>query len=149
MDTSETYIKMRLAAVPELGHGALMQTGRTVSLHLMGRNPNIYMDGKGDLYCEVEGEPYYCQVERQDQLQEMILAQDLANHAVVRPYEHPLIDNLLVAFMSFCNKQTWMGMADGTGNRPSMEQLWLAFVMKEKHNKVRNGSEWTKLNQDA
>ena len=27
----------------------------------------------------------------------------------------------------------------------SMEQLWLAFVMKEKYNKIWNGEEWKKL----
>jgi len=33
---------------------------------------------------------------------------------------------------------TWQAGAGFT----SMEQLWLAFVMKEKYNKVWNGKEW-------
>ncbi len=32
----------------------------------------------------------------------------------------------------------------GVAKIDSMEQLWLAFVMKEKYNKIWDGSEWVK-----
>ena len=34
---------------------------------------------------------------------------------------------------------------EGQSNNPSMEQLWLAFVMKEKFNKTWNGEKWINL----
>lgn len=53
-----------------------------------------------------------------------------------------IIPNLLTAFESFYDRLPWMGKADGIDKRPSMEQLWLAFYMKEKHGKVWSGTEW-------
>jgi len=62
---------------------------------------------------------------RQDQLQEMV-------------------DDKAYAFTSvklavfFGNNANYLGLDDSS----SMEQLWLAFVMKEKYQKVWNGEEW-------
>ena len=38
----------------------------------------------------------------------------------------------------------WVGHGEECylGNEASMEQLWLAFVMKEKYNKVWSGEDW-------
>ena len=41
-------------------------------------------------------------------------------------------------FWNFCISKS--SVIDG--NTYSMEQLWLAFVMKEKYNKVWNGKDW-------
>ena len=79
---------------------------------------------------------------RQDQLQEMITSQDFANYAVIRPNEPPLIDNLLSAFEQFCHHQPWQGKPHGIDHRPTMEQLWLAFVMHEKYAKSWDGNDW-------
>jgi hypothetical protein len=71
---------------------------------------------------------------RQDQLQGMI---DL-----------PTAIRKLNTFINFCN--TWENTDcfryEKTKQRysPSMEQLWLAFVMSERYGKIWNGTNWIK-----
>jgi len=61
---------------------------------------------------------------RQDQLQEMVIDNcESLNH-------------LLYKILSF--------HADSHRKYTSMEQLWLAFVMKEKYSKIWDGKEWVK-----
>ena len=60
---------------------------------------------------------------RQDQLQEM----------VVDKFENFLYMNYAADEYSSLKNQSYLA---------SMEQLWLAFVMKEKYNKIWNGEEW-------
>ncbi len=136
MDTSKTYIKMRLAAIPDMGRGDTSLTGHITQV--LGNE--AVMDEYGNYYTGYRSMCF--KLERQDQLQEMVTCQDLADYAVVRPNEPPLIDNLLSAFSQYCNRLPWMGKADGVDSRPSMEQLWLAFVMKEKYNKTWLGTNW-------
>ena len=61
----------------------------------------------------------------QDQLQEMVNENGILN-----------------MFHSFME---WFNSDEEYEQLPmdSMEQLWLAFVMKEKHSKTWNGKEWT------
>lgn len=62
---------------------------------------------------------------RQDDLQKMVL-------------DNPF--GLIIKLYTFCNKREmpyWELIA-------SMEQLWLAFVMKEKYQKTWDGKEWVK-----
>ena len=61
---------------------------------------------------------------RQDQLQEMMHGEDYLDD-----YE------LSKDFVEYIEMTAY--------NRETIEQLWLAFVMKEKHNKTWNGEEWT------
>jgi hypothetical protein len=68
---------------------------------------------------------------RQDQLQEMV--------------DIPIGDDEdegagLHHFFAFCDSKVPVG----TISPKSWEQLWLAFVMKEKYGKTWNGTEWTK-----
>ncbi len=71
---------------------------------------------------------------RQDQLQEMIGKNET-------PFE------LAARFHRWWANLTWP-YADSWGPKDpnimftSMEQLWLAFVMQEKHNKVWDGEKW-------
>ena len=60
---------------------------------------------------------------RQDQLQKMVNENNLTA--------------LLQDFISWLSKQCNLPM-----HNTSMEQLWLAFVMKEKYNKTWDGKEW-------
>jgi len=133
MDTSEQYIKMRLAAISDLGEGdyPLSVVGRASGDFEVGHD--VFVDRFGNFYYFSEGtvpnSGKYCQLERQDQLQEM------------------------VGGYSF---HIWTGrdglvMTASTGNRDShmignnfvtMEQLGLAFVMKENYNKVWTGEGW-------
>ena len=74
----------------------------------------------------VEGSAKLLWLPRQDQLQEMV--------------EWKRLEQLQDTFIGFDNRQPWAGKADSTP--PSMEQLWLAFVMKEKHDKTWDGDKW-------
>jgi hypothetical protein len=69
---------------------------------------------------------------RQDQLQKMIKRGD----AVFFPYS--LLWRLYRAISPDSKNNIY------NPNFTSMEQLWLAFVMKEKYNEVWNGEEWIK-----
>ena len=127
MDVSPEYIKMRLAAIPDLGRGT-----HYLATFCGTSDLRSFIDKKGDWYVWTDEDPYYCQLERQDQLQEMV-SKDM---------------NELI--LLFWNKVAYVN--DGkTFSNPfyiidftSMEQLWLAFVMKEKYNKVWGGNDWIK-----
>lgn len=132
MDTSETYIKMREKAIPDLGMGKPPEgvdeditTGGDTYLF---QTPSIFIDAKGDWYYSTETEAV--QLERQDQLQEMVG------------------DNISQTLHDFV---WWLDDCYGTGadefyvadaNLPSMEQLWLAFVMFQLHSKIWVNGEW-------
>ena len=71
----------------------------------------------------------YIWLPRQDQLQGMIKDRYKVNYGID-------LYHLIKCFQIFQVKHT------GGLGLTSMEQLWLAFVMKEKFNKTWNGSEW-------
>jgi len=75
----------------------------------------------------------YFWLPRQDQLQEMVLPGD-ARYSGWFLYG-------LSEFKSIGNKLGWP-TEEYYLRFESMEQLWLAFVMKEKYDKVWNGKEW-------
>lgn len=81
-------------------------------------------------------EEWFIWLPRQDQLQEMI--DDPIEFAIDKFYSLQEYGN---AFHDYIDNQTdskyWKSMQ-------SMEQLWLAFVMKEKYNKVWDGKDWEK-----
>jgi hypothetical protein len=79
----------------------------------------------GTLTNEVE---HYFPLYRQDQLQEIGFS----------PLNTDSPANLAAFFDEFCWKNVTADFPHGW----SMEQLWLAFVMKEKFNKTWNGEEW-------
>ena len=116
MDTSETYIKMRRMAKSDLKDGIPIECPcNYISLS------DVWIDSKGDFYFGTEDEVF--QLERQDQLQEMV------------EYDWVVCVKRVYDFMFSLNPPEMPH---------SMEQLWLAFVMKEKYNKVWNGTEWIK-----
>ena len=114
MDCGNDYIKMRIEAIPDLGRG-------TPYLDAFYATPDLksFIDRKGDWYVWTEGEPNWCQLERQDQSQEMVRG------------KYPALKELVYRFslwsMFYASKFT------------SMEQLWLAFYMGEFHNKIWEG----------
>ena len=124
MDTSETYIKMRRKAIPELGMGIPIECPCNC---IVG---DIWVDAKGDWYYSTESEVF--QLERQDQLQEML--------------EFPMgtfKDNFWTALSRLHEAAFGPNAMDYLVYSPlSMEQLWLAFVMKECYSKTWNGEEW-------
>lgn len=78
----------------------------------------------------VEGNDLLWWLPRQGQLQEMLLT--------------PLVDifTLNYNFYNFIFKQGEFIVTECASQFGSMEQLWLAFVMKEKYNKIWDGEEW-------
>ena len=121
MDTSETYIKMcDCPEIQELRH-TMGQLDTILwgpkSVYVM---PNLVGNQSLPLIW----------LPRQDQLQEM----------VVQKYE--LARGVLHRFVEWERENSGLTTKYIEFNSFSMEQLWLAFVMKEKHNKVWNGEVW-------
>lgn len=117
MDTTETYIKMCEGAEEIQRVWAKRNKDTDLAAH----------KGTHDI-CVILAEHFsggetdkYIWLPRQDQLQDMVeLSLDVMNYS----------------FYVF-------SMAVGALNKfTSMEQLWLAFVMKEKYGKVWNGENW-------
>ena len=133
MDTSKTYIKM--CDCPEIQEG-----------HEHGE-PD-YIAGKLDneswyvvTYCD-EHTPYegiWRWLPRQDQLQEMVIESLTAS--LHDGFEHRRLIVLTGRFRDFVS-HCFPEEPLYSERFDSMEQLWLAFVMKEKHGKVWNGSAW-------
>ena len=77
---------------------------------------------------------------RQDQLQELVERIKCKVHISFR------FSQLLMDRYSKGTSQSAFVVLSNLSNSPiSMEQLWLAFVMKEKYQKVWNGEDWTKI----
>lgn len=77
------------------------------------------------------------QLYRQDQLQD-ILFKDSPN-----PLDKDVVGNI-ARFDIWC-RQNWIyGNSTKDEVFTTMEQLWLAFTMKEKYNKKWNGEDWVK-----
>jgi hypothetical protein len=83
---------------------------------------NTFKSGR-NIYATDEGTPLY----RQDQLQEIILPDN--RYAI----------NILFRFHAWAVNVEKPSLID---HLRSMEQLWLAFVMKEKFGKTWNGKKW-------
>jgi len=124
MDTSEQYIKMCEKAVE-------IQGLRTVGKHYKLGDYYFWEDHINLAYGngETVGIEYRYADEtwlpRQDQLQEMIIDK-------FKNTGFSAIESLVFKFYKSFEADTEM----------SMEQLWLAFVMKEKYNKSWNGEGW-------
>jgi frataxin-like iron-binding protein CyaY len=77
---------------------------------------------------------------RQDQLQEMVkedfTTKESRLYAKISHFNN---------FLEIDDKEERYPLNEDLINKhPSMEQLWLAFVMKEKYQKIWNGKEWVK-----
>ena len=133
MDTGETYIKM--ADCPEIYEAWQPRCGDWFMWYDDPTSPDdmvhgyygewrlgiIGRDDEEHLGLIKRGKQIW--LPRQDQLQEMV--------KWTTPFYHMLIE------LSVFYRDT-----AGIGELSSWEQLWLAFVMKEKHGKVWTGTEW-------
>lgn len=139
MDRTETYIKMRIKAIPDLGRGELLEdTHRSENFYVeendiysvfIARNGNwhIFHPDIRNYLKVIDSQGRTCQLERQDQLQEMVSS--VVGDTTIDAF-------MLHSFLPFCHAEmTLWG---------SMEQLWLAFVMKELHSKIWDGDNWIK-----
>ena len=135
MDTGQEYVEMRIGAIPDLGFGGALKS--PITSLATGKegvyNTAIWVDGKGDWYY-IDNELTE-QLERQDQLQDILGYEEFSSYPV---------SHLLIKLNEFYSTLNWWEGKDGDGGNITWEQLWLAFVMKEKHNKVWDGKEWLK-----
>ena len=130
MDTLETYIKMRLTAIPDMGMGTPM------GFSINWQSEAILIDEKGDWYYSTKDEAV--QLERQDQLQEMVLPNPNKKDAWGEPFEDDLkTDHVFWLFLDFSKTLQERKRSQQTG-----EQLWLRYVMKKKYNKTWDGEKW-------
>jgi len=134
MDTSEHYIKMceKAEEIQEIWHSTLDDDGHEFVYCREHNALREYADG-GYLWCpQTRCESRYdVWLPRQDQLQEMVNPQHM----------HGIISFLMVRhFVDWFLNSTKLHHPGYLFT--SMEQLWLAFVMKEKHNKTWNSEDW-------
>ncbi len=136
MDTSETYIKM-------CDCEEIQEQWKTIPYQVPERNPlDTFKYNQTDqlgnfIYTTPQGNIW---LPRQDQLQEMV--NDL-------PESPKHIINRLYDFADFVHKKPYLPRRfkdiekdEACHFFASMEQLWLAFVIKEKYNKVWDGEKW-------
>lgn len=91
---------------------------------LMNKEGNGYLCSLGD----AEGYGYNVWLPRQDQLQDMVDHDAYQYGLIVRLHDWVQEGNINSRDITAC----------------SLEQLWLAFVMKENYGKVWTGEEWAK-----
>ena len=125
MDTSKEYIKM--CDCEEIQNNWKPKEDDLYAyIRFLPLDKSIY------LYCTRRLNPEEIKkatwLPQQDQLQEMV---DTENYTP---------EDLLNMLYFYCIKHN--GRKDNTEKAQSMEQLWLAFVMKEKHNKTWDGNRW-------
>lgn len=88
---------------------------------------------KGREYDKRDDGMSYIWLPRQDQLQEMIIGLPQCHGRVMKP--------LIECLVKF---EEWFHNDEPKAEFNSMEQLWLAFVMKEKYKKTWDGRKWKK-----
>jgi hypothetical protein len=125
MDTSKEYVEMCREAeeIQERKHFI----GGSFFVHFVTgkwQKPCVYTYG---MMLPYESGDYSVWLPRQDQLQEMI-----GNFP----------DVLKKLYDEIWTGDHGMYLGDWGAKCTSMEQLWLAFVMKEKFNKTWNGEKW-------
>jgi len=146
MDTSRTYAKM--ANCREIQRGYKWKDGDWLMAigepHILNGKVKIYSETNADYYRRY---PYlggfFVWLPRQDQLQEMIKGQigcswDSMPDDIFRllhAFAEEIIESRCLLPSRVCSYYKRF---------TSMEQLWLAFVMKEKYGKIWNGEGWIK-----
>lgn len=139
MDTSETNIRMcEKAKKIQKEKPPICDRHETCREWFACGNCGKVNTNQGYLYCEECSSYNMIWLPRQDQLQEMVKAH--------------------LWELNFKYSQ-WLYHTDETGcdfhiqhrhlDFTSMEQLWLAFVMKEKYDKIWDGKDWVKPSQNA
>ena len=124
MDTSKEYIKMCEKAVEIQKLTPIDWNDRNGSYYVTSYKPNrVYMAMNAG-----NGKSRGIWLPRQDQLQEMVTS------------KNSWVDYFVDSFACFVERE--YGKGSKTLNDISMEQLWLAFVMKELYQKTWNGTNW-------
>jgi len=137
MDTSETYIKMcdceEIQGLRPVKYDWLdnLYYGRTI----LQPDHAPFLFGSSDDKLDTMDSIW---LPRQDQLQEMV-GQGWEG---CKCFDDIPLTVILVSLYSFEKHNVLRTIELNINSPASMEQLWLAFVMKEKYNKVWDGSNW-------
>ncbi len=122
MDNTGTYIKM--SDCPEIQEQRPQALIGLIKHYYRGEY-QYEVDSDGDFW---RYKRHFIWLPRQDQLQEMVKDTFPLSNALIHWFEQWFVLH-------------WL--RDSSLSEWSMEQLWLAFVMKEKYNKVWDGNTWT------
>jgi len=136
MDKTETFIKM--ADCPEIQELSPLNHKNTRWIEI----GSWYAEGvsEGDIVCFGSiGADYKWYKEHRGKKLIWLPHQDQLQDMIDDDFIHKLGD-IFKAVRDF--KLTYYHHAEKEFPFTSMEQLWLAFVMKEKYNKIWNGEEW-------
>ncbi len=146
MDTSETYIKMSDYEEIQAARGRYAVIGSIwwfKGSNLLPEGVCTYHRGKGQVVSGMWDEEDWMSLSiapnlfiwlpQQDELQEMIPDHSFLN----------LIDYVWHEFSQYDGDGSVFATPKYLMNVTSMDQLWLAFVQKELHNKVWDGEEWS------
>lgn len=159
MDTSKEYILQcekaeEIQKLNPFGNGNFISLETSDILH-----DNVHNTTRGDfVYCRIKNQFHLkfdeIWLPRQDQLQEMVRDNLMPFMLLgkIQAQVNPALNLKLGRDVTISDFE-YEKQCDELSNRLfrqqnyyrqfiSMEQLWLAFVMKEKHNKVWNGEEW-------
>ena len=142
MDKSKKYIEMCEKAATDLGgaydkppdHSDFIAMEQTVGQRNFEVMCGLAMWRRLAPYDPISSNRLIIKLYKQDQLQEMIMDGE----------------SFIAKLSQFINSMLTRAGLGHFVSRPnthqfgSMEQLWLAFVMKEKYNKIWNGKEWVK-----
>ncbi len=133
MDTSETYIKMSEKAMKYLPKHH-WQDGDMWAGKLRGRWITDWYDSEQGIDSRCT---HIVPLLRQDQLQKMVENELIVNGVIgIGVMWHYKAEMWEMAWQSKWPQHVWHVVA------PTFEQLWRAFVMKEKYQKVWNGEDW-------
>ncbi len=124
MDNTELYIKMcgKAMELQKTPAELILKDGDVLTYECLGKREIFVYSSHAFWLMDVMGDKgTYIWLPRQDELQEMV-KKDTETHKA-------LITRLLNA--GYLTSVDW-----------SMEQLWLAFVMKTLYSKVWNGEDW-------
>jgi len=137
MDTSEEYIKM--CACPEIQLNKKIQLGDYIALRGTDiASVCVHRGLPNHIYgIDVPNPNEWIKLFRQDQIQEMMKFEDICE-----------CNYMFHEFSKLIYQTELWGKAKVTFGAEecfdSMEQLWLAFYMHEKHGKIWGGEKWVK-----
>jgi hypothetical protein len=159
MDTSEQYIEMCRKAVevqrkatthigdvwhaPTYGIGVFIVWTECLGCQHSLRKACYFKENLGGKIILLEDMQEPCVwLPRQDQLQEMVVS--------LEHDKYPLWQYLINDFIYWW-ETNYLKKPESysQGHPPSLERLWLAFVMKEKFNKTWNSTDWVKETHHA
>lgn len=134
MDTSEQYIKMceKDEEIQKLDRYAYFDYYADPESRRTFRGDNNMDSGKNIMAFSVIKHEKFIWLPTQDRLQEMVIRGDWGNIPLFAVDQIETFRRK-TSFQNYPYYQKWFA---------TQEQLWLAFVMKEKFGKVWNGEDW-------